>query len=153
MLLRVPARQMTHEAAAERLRPVLLAVRLRDRAEQLHPRFEVVELVGVVDDVTHLVAQVPQDVGAIEAFDVADLFAMQLRELRSSEIERNADDDGAERHAPFGREVKARHELRDAAARELGAKLLDHGLQARAVDREAKITDRSAEEIGFAESL
>ena len=111
MLLRVPTRQMADEPAAERLRPVLLAIRLRDRAEQLHPRFAVVEPVGVVHDVAHLVAQVAQDVGAVEPFDVPDLLAMQRREIGMSEIERNADDDGAERHAPFGRQVKTRHDL------------------------------------------
>src|SRR5690606_8428368 len=37
MLLRVPARQVPDEPAAERLWAVGLAVRLRDRAEELHP--------------------------------------------------------------------------------------------------------------------
>ena len=47
---------------------------------------------------------------AVESFDVPDLLAVQRREIGVSEIERNADDDGAERHAPFRRQVKARHD-------------------------------------------
>jgi hypothetical protein len=101
MLLRVPARQVAHEPPAERLRAIVLAVRLRDRAEQLHPVLVVVEPVGVVHDVTHLVAQIAEDVGAVEALDVPHLLAMQLGELGTSEIERNCDRDRAERHAPL----------------------------------------------------
>ena len=153
MFLRVPARQMANETAAERLRTVILAIRLRDGAEQLHPRFEVVELVGVVDDVTHLVAQIAKDVGVIETFDVADLLAVQGRQIGMSEIERNPDDDGAERHAPFGRQMKTRDDSRDAALRELGAELVDHGREPRALDHEAEVADRRAEQVGFVKNL
>src|SRR5262245_31567437 len=110
MLLRVPAGQVTHEPTAERLRPVFLAIRLRDRAEQLHPRLAVVESVGVIHDVPHLVTEIAKDVRAVESFDVPDLLAVQRREIGMGEVERNADDDGAEWHAPFGREVKAWHD-------------------------------------------
>src|SRR5688572_6102746 len=101
---------MAHESTAERLWPVLLAIRLRNRAEQLHPRFAVVELVRVIHDMAHLVAQVAKDVRAVESLDVPDLLAMQSREIGMRQIERNADHDRAERHAPFGRQVKARHD-------------------------------------------
>jgi hypothetical protein len=143
---------MTHEAAAERLRPIILAVRLRDRAEELHPRLAVVELVRVVHDVAHLVAQVPQDVGVIEALDVPDLLAVQRREIGVGKVERDADDDVAERHAPLRREVKARHDL-DAGARKLRAKLVDDGLQPRTRDLEAEVADRRAEQVGLTKDL
>jgi hypothetical protein len=92
--------------------------------------------------VTHLVTQIAQDVRAIEAFDVPDPLAVQLREIGMREIKRNANHDRAERHAPFGREVKARRDLRDAAARELRAEFVDHGLEPRAGDLEPKVANR-----------
>jgi hypothetical protein len=103
--------------------------------------------------VTHLVAQIPQDVRVIETFDVTDALAVHGRQLGMSQVKRNTDDDGAEWHAPFRRQMKARHDFRDAAARELGAKLLDDRFQARAVDRQPEVTDRRAEQVAFAETL
>src|SRR6185503_1349631 len=110
------------------------------------------ELVRVVDDVAHLVAQVAKDVRAVESFDVADLLAVQGREIGMRQIERNADDDRAERHAPFGRQVKAGHDAQ-SALRELPAKLVDDGLQPRARDLEAEVANRRTEEVRFTKTL
>src|SRR5690606_1654748 len=137
----------------ERLWAVGLAVRLRDRAEELHPVLAVVELVGVVQDVPHLVPQVAQDVRAAEALDVADLLAVELGQLRPREIERDANRDGAERHAPFSREIEARRDLRDAACGELRAELLDDRSEPHAVDRVSEIAHRRAEEVRLAEAV
>src|SRR5690242_2722679 len=105
---------MTHVSPAERLRSIVLQVGLRDRAEELYPLFVVEQLVGIVDDVAHLVPQIAEDVGMAETLDVPDFLAVQFGQLGPRQVERNADDDRAERDAPFGGQVEARREMRYA---------------------------------------
>ena len=69
-----------------------------------------------------------------EALDVADLLAVQLGQLGPGEVERDADGDGAERHAPLGRQIEVRRSLRMPAAGELRAELGDDRLEPRALD-------------------
>ena len=70
----------------------------------------------------HLVAEVAQDVGAVEALDMAHFLAVQFGELGPRQIERNADRDRAERDAPLGRQIERRRDLRETARRKLAAK-------------------------------
>ena len=82
VLLGVPARQVADVAAAERLGAVLLPVGPGHRAEPAHPVLPVVEPVGVVDHVPHLVPQVAQEVPAAEPLDVAGPLGVERRQVR-----------------------------------------------------------------------
>ena len=96
----------------------------------LHPLLVVVELVGVVHDVAHLVPQVAQDVVPVEALDVADLLAVQLRELGPREVERNGDRRPCRTARPTPSTGRSAASPRDAELRELRAKLLDDAARA-----------------------
>jgi hypothetical protein len=115
VLLGVPARQVIHIVGMERPRLIFLLVLLFDVAEQAHPLRLLVEPVGVIDDVAHFMAQVTQNVRRPDALDEACPIRVQLRQVGPGEIERDGDADRAERHAPFGREIKLRLDARDPA--------------------------------------
>ena len=149
MLLRVPPGQVAHVAAAERLGTVLLGVRLRDRAELLDPLLLVVEPVGVVDHVAHLVAEVAQDVGPVEPLDVADPLGVQCREVGPGQVEGNGDGDSLERHAPLGREVEPGPHPGHAGPAQIVPELLDDRLEGGTRDGEAEVPDRRGPEVGL----
>ncbi len=150
MLLRVPARQVPDMTPAERLRRVVVLIRLRDGTEQLDPLLRIVEPVGVVHDVAHLVAEIAQHVVPVEAFDHADPLAMELHQFGVGKVERDGDRDGLERHAPFRRQIEAGPEP-DSARVQLAQKIGDDGLEPGPFDGESEIPDGSGPEVGFLE--
>jgi hypothetical protein len=81
VLLGIPAGEVADESPAERLEAVLVQVRLRDRTEELDPLLGLMEPVGVVDDVPHLVAEIAEDVGAASPLDVPAALGVQGRQL------------------------------------------------------------------------
>ena len=66
------------------------------------------------DDVPHLVAELTAQLRAVRAFHVADPLRVDSHQFWPGEIERNADCNRAEVHAPFVGEVEVRSEAADA---------------------------------------
>src|SRR5690606_5609435 len=151
MLLGIPPGQVPHVAPAERLRGILILIRLGDGAEELDPLLGVVEAVGVVDDMPHLVPQVAQDVLGVEALDQAHLVGVHRHELGAGQVERNGDRHRLERNSPLAREVEPGTEPPDPHPHQLLQEGLDHRLQPGPLDGEPQVPDRGGPEVGFLE--
>ena len=149
VLLGVPAGKVAHVAAAERLRPVLLRIGLGDRAELLDPLLLVVQPVGVVDDVPHLVPEVAQDVGPVEALHQAGPLHVQRGQVGTGEIEGDRDRHRLEGHAPLGGEIEAGVHPGEPGPVHLLLELLDDGLEGGPFDGEAEVPDRHGPEVGL----
>jgi hypothetical protein len=94
---------MADEARAPRLGAVIVLVRLAHGAEPLDPVLAVVEAVGVVHHVTHLVAQVDQDLASALSLDHAGAVGVELGQLGVGQVERDRHRHGLERDTPLGR--------------------------------------------------
>ena len=77
-----------------------------------------VEPVGVIDDVAHLVPQVAQHVGPAAALDEAAALGVEVGQIDAGQIKGNGDGDRPERDAPLGGEVEVGPDLDDAAVGE-----------------------------------
>ena len=153
MLLRVPPRQVPDVPPAERLRPVLLPVGLGDRAELLDPLLLVIETVGVVHHVPHLVPEVAQDVRPVEALHQAGALHVQRGQVGSGEVERDRDRHRLEGHAPLGGEIEAGLDPGEPHPSQLLLELLDDRLEGCSLDGETEVPDRRGPEVGFLEAV
>ena len=133
----------------EGLGAIFLEVRLRHGTEMPNPVFLFVKTVRVVDDVAHLVPQVTQQIDAPGAFDKADTHLVHRAQIRATQIERDADRNRFERNTPFVGQVEIRLYAPNSGAFQLFSELVEHGHDRRSVDRQAKIANRSAEQLPF----
>ena len=152
VLLRVPARQVPHMLPAERDGAVVVLVGLAHRAEELFPLRVVVQPVGVVHHVPHLVAQVAEDVLAVPPFDVPGPLGVHLLELVVGQVEGDGDRHRLEGHPPLGGQVEPRGEPAEPSASELPAELRQDRLEARSLDGQAEVADRSRPDGRFPEA-
>ena len=144
VLLRVPARDVPHEAARERDGPVVLAVGAAERSEQRPPFRLAVEPVGVVEGVARLVAHVHHDLaGVLEIVH----FLFELRELGVGEVEGDADHRLPGGAAPLVGEVEGGSELPEALALQLAVQALDGPFDGRPFQLEAEILDRLGQDL------
>src|SRR5438445_13811305 len=106
------------------------------------------ELVGVVDGMAGLVPQVAKDIGLAGAFDVADLFGMQLAQLALRQVEWNRDRYRAERNAPLRGKIVMRAHLQFEAFA-LALELLEDVFQIGPRDGQVEIANGGRSPTGF----
>ena len=112
MALRVPVVDVQDEAAAVRLRRVELRIGDRRRAEQRLAAPAPPQQIGVVDGVADFVAQDAHAPGRRAAFDLEHLLALEPRQPRMREVERDGDARHAVRREPLVRQPEVRPEAR-----------------------------------------
>ena len=144
MLLRVPAGDVAHEAARERDRAVVVAVRAAERTEEIAPLRRLVQLVGIVEGVPRLVAEVHQDLALV--LEIVHRL-LEARELRIGEIERDPDHGLAGRTAPFVGQIAERAKFLQALAFELAVKLLNVPFEVRSFELEPELLDGLGQDL------
>ena len=144
MLLRVPAGDVPHVAAAERHRPVEVAIAPVERTEALAPLRGREQAIGVVERVPGLVPQVHHDLARV--LEIVHL-AFEAGELGIREVERDPDHGLAVGAAPLVGEIAHRMKRPESLAVELAVELLDEALDRRALDSQAELADPPAEQV------
>src|SRR5688572_31962978 len=142
MLLRVPPFDVANVVAAERNRPILVAVGTEERTEQPTPFRRGVEAIRVVEDMARLVAHVHHHL-AIRLERIDSLF--ELPELGIGEIKRDAEHGLLIGTAPLVGQVTDGPEFLEPATLELEVQLTDVALDRRALDPQAELADLHSE--------
>jgi hypothetical protein len=145
MLLRVPTCDVPHVLAAERHGTVPIAIAAVVRAEQSPPFGSGVEPVCVIERMTGLVTQVHHDLALV--FEIVHL-ALEPRQVRIGEVERNADHRLPIGAAPPVGEVTHRTRALESLAVQLAMELMDEALDRGTFEPQSQLADALAEE-GF----
>src|SRR5947207_2993945 len=129
------ARSPLGEAAAVRPRAKALGIFERCGSKYFLPTFIFLQQVGVIEDVTHLVAQKSETPGFRAALDFHHHLFFELLEAWVREIERNGDGRAAFGAKPFIAKIADGFD-RDALGGELRVELFDARLELGARDLE-----------------
>jgi hypothetical protein len=143
MFLGVPSRQVPDVLAAEGDGAVVVLVGLTHRTEEGLPLRRVVQPVGVVDDMPHLVAEVPEDLVLVPPLHVPGPEGVHFQQFRPGQVEGDRDRHRLERDAPLRGEVEFRGQSPKARQRQLVTELLEDRLETGSFDGQAEVADGS----------